>query len=335
MSTSDPVTVVVDAMGGDAAPSVVLDGLAQALSADSALRVILTGPADVVEPFASSQERVDARVTTEVIEMGEHPANAVRSKKDSSIVVGCRLVKEGAASAFFSAGSTGACMAAATLVMGRIPGVSRPAIATVIPTSDRPCVLLDIGANADVKAENLVQFALMGRAYARVVLDRDEPSVGLLNIGEEPTKGSMLAQDAHALMAGSVPGFAGNVEGRDIPAGTVDVVVTDGFTGNICLKLLEGLSKTLLGQIKIAMTETTLNTMAAAVLKRSLQRLKNRIDPDTYGGAPLLGVKGVCIIGHGSSGATAIRNGILVSARAARAGLPAIIEQSIAEVSRG
>ncbi|MDZ4654595.1 MAG: phosphate acyltransferase PlsX [Coriobacteriia bacterium] len=333
MSAAERVTVVVDALGGDNAPGVVLQGVAEALAADPKLQILLTGPEDVVTAFASVNERVDAVTTTEVIEMGEHPASAVRSKKDSSIVVGCRLVKEGKAEAFFSAGSTGACMAAATLVMGRLHGVSRPAIATVIPASDRPCVLLDIGANADVKPEDLVQFALMGRAYAQVLLGRPEPTVGLLNIGEEPTKGSMLAQEAHALMAESVPGFTGNVEGRDIPAGTVDVVVTDGFTGNVVLKLLEGFSKTLLGQIKAAMTETSINSLAAAVLKPSLQKLKDRIDPDTYGGAPLLGVKGVCIIGHGSSGTRAICNGILVSARAARAQLPSVIERSIAELS--
>ncbi|MDO9557011.1 MAG: phosphate acyltransferase PlsX [Coriobacteriia bacterium] len=333
MSVAEDATVVVDAIGGDHAPVVVLQGVCEALAADPRLHILLTGPDDVVTPFAEEHDRVDAIVTTEIIEMGEHPANAVRSKKDSSIVVGCRLVKEGHAKAFFSAGSTGACMAAATLVMGRLPGVSRPAIATVIPASDRPCILLDVGANADAKPENLVQFALMGRAYAQMLLDRAEPTVGLLNIGEEPTKGSMLAQEAHALMASSVPGFTGNVEGRDIPAGTVDVVVTDGFTGNVALKLLEGLSKILLRQIKTAMTETPLNSVAAAVLKPSLNKLKDRIDPDTYGGAPLLGVKGVCIIGHGSSSSRAVCNGILISARAVRSQLPAIIERSIAELS--
>jgi glycerol-3-phosphate acyltransferase PlsX len=332
MSAAERVIVAVDAMGGDHAPEVVLQGVAEALAVDSELVVLLTGPHDVVTPFVASHQRIEAVVTTQVIEMGEHPANAVRSKNDSSIVVGCRLVKDGRAAAFFSAGSTGACMAAATLIMGRLSGVSRPAIATVIPASDRPCVLLDIGANADVKPENLVQFALMGRAYAQVLLERTEPSIGLLNIGEEPTKGSMLAQEAHSLMAANVPGFTGNVEGRDIPLGTVDVVVTDGFTGNVALKLLEGLSKTLLGQVKAAMTESALNTIAAAVLQPSLKRLKDRLDPDMYGGAPLLGVKGVCIIGHGSSSARAIRSGVLVSARVARAGLPAMIERSVAEL---
>ncbi len=324
------VTIVVDALGGDHAPEVVLEGVDAALAADQALTVVLTGPADVVEPFAAARARVRAVPTTEFIDMAEHPASAVRTKKDSSIVVGCRLVKDGEAAGFFSAGSTGACMAAATLVMGRIPGVSRPAIATVIPASERPSVLLDVGANADVKAENLVQFALMGRAYAQVVLGTPEPSVGLLNIGEEATKGSMLAQEAHALMAEAVPGFSGNVEGRDIPAGTTDVIVTDGFTGNVALKLLEGLAQTLLTQVKDAMTSTPIRSAAAAVLKKPLLELKERINPDVYGGAPLLGVRGVCIIGHGSSNARAVAAGISVAARAARGGLTSRIAEAVA-----
>ena len=310
------VTVAVDAMGGDDAPGVVIEGVSQALSLDPDLHVLLVGPEAVVAPRAS--ERCMPVVATEVIGMGEHPATAVRSKKDSSIVVGCRLVREGRAEGFFSAGSTGACMAAATLVMGRIPGVQRPAIAAVIPASERPTVLLDVGANADVKPEMLVQFAIMGRAYAQAVLGVDEPTIGLLNIGEEPTKGSQLAQEAHALLAADVPGFAGNVEGRDVPAGATDVVVTDGFTGNVTLKTLEGLSATLFSELKTSITAHLHTKLAAAVLKPALRALKGKLDPDTYGGAPLLGVAGVCIIGHGSSGARAVTNGIMVTARAVR-----------------
>lgn len=328
--TDKTVTVVVDVLGGDDAPEVVLEGVHAALALDADLNIVLTGPAEVIVPFADARERVRAVPTTESIGMGEHPANAVRSKKDSSIVVGCRLVKDGEADAFFSAGNTGACMAAATLGMGRIAGVSRPAIATVIPAAERPSVLLDIGANADVKPENLVQFALMGRAYAQVVLNVAEPSVGLLNIGEEPSKGSVLAQEAHALMATGVPGFVGNVEGRDIPGGVVDVIVTDGFTGNVALKLLEGLSKTLLTQVKAAMTSSRVRTLAASVLREPLMELKERINPDVYGGAPLLGVRGVCIIGHGSSNARAVAAGVDVAARAVRGGLTARIAEAVA-----
>jgi glycerol-3-phosphate acyltransferase PlsX len=332
MSESRPVTVVVDAVGGDNAPSEVLAGIAAALKKDPGLRVIVTGPAEVVDPFAAEHgDRVQAVACTETIEMQEHAATAVRNKKDSSIVVGARLVKEGKADAFFSAGNTGAAMAAATLIMGRIEGVKRPAIATVVPTAGPPCVLLDVGANADCKPENLLQFAQMGAAYATVVLGVIGPRVALLNIGEEPTKGSQLAQASHALMAEKIPHFIGNVEGRDVLAGVSDVIVTDGFTGNVALKLLEGTSKILLGQVKDAITSTPLNTAASAVLKPALNRLRSRLDPDTYGGAPLLGVAGVCIIGHGSSKATAICSAVLVAAQAGRGGLTQQIAAAVAD----
>lgn len=334
MHTSREARVVVDAMGGDNAPEAILDGVAQALAADPALVVLLTGPADVVDGFARTHERCESRPTTEVIGMDEHPAQAVRSKKDSSIVVGCRLVRDGEASAFFSAGSTGGCMAAATLVMGRIKGVARPAIATVIPTAGPPVVLLDVGANADCKPENLAQFAAMGSAYAQTVLGVSVPRVALLNIGEEPTKGSQLAQDAYQLMEASMPSFLGNVEGRDIPAGVADVIVTDGFTGNVALKLMEGVSKHLFAQIKVAMTSNALRTAAAAILRPALSGLKDRLDPDTYGGAPLLGVNGICIIGHGSSGAKAVASAIRVAAQAARGGLTEQIAEALGAESR-
>jgi glycerol-3-phosphate acyltransferase PlsX len=331
MTDSRLVTVVVDAAGGDNAPDEILDGVTIALSGDSSLNVILTGPAELVEPFAARNSRVEAHPTTEIIEMDEHPANAVRTKKDSSIVVGCKLVREGQAQAFFSAGSTGAAMAAATLIMGRIEGVQRPAIATVIPTAGPPLVLLDVGANADCKAEHLLQFAFMGAAYASVVLGCVGPRVALLNIGEEPTKGSILAQEAHALIAERVPNFIGNIEGRDVLAGVTDVVVTDGFTGNVALKLMEGSSKILLGQVRDAITGSPVAKTAAAVLRPALNRLKDRLDPDSYGGAPLLGVNGICIIGHGSSRAKAVANAIRVAAQAGRGGLTDQIASAIAE----
>jgi len=331
MSTSGPCTVAVDAVGGDFAPDEILKGVDIALAADPEVHIHLTGAAPIVDAFASAHsDRVTATATTETIEMGEHAAAAVRSKKDSSIVVGCRLVREGAADAFFSAGSTGAAMAAATLVMGRIRGVHRPAIATVLPTAGPPCVLLDAGANADCKPENLLQFAHMGAAYASIVLGVEQPRIALLNIGEEPTKGSQLAQDAHALMTQGVPGFVGNIEGRDVLSGSVDVIVTDGFTGNVALKLLEGTSATILGQVKEALTGSVVNKAAAAVVAPSLRRLKERLDPDAYGGAPLLGVNGVCIIGHGSSNATAVANGIKVASQAVRGALTSRIAESVA-----
>jgi glycerol-3-phosphate acyltransferase PlsX len=327
--TSTIVTrIAVDAMGGDFAPEAVLEGVASALAADPALQVLLVGTDAVVGPFAATHERCEAIATTQVIDMGEHPAAAVRAKSDSSIVVGCRLVKEGRADGFFSAGSTGAAMAAATLVIGRIKGVHRPAIATVLPTAGAPCVLLDVGANADCKPEHLAQFATMGTAYARAALGIAEPRVGLLNIGEEPTKGSQLAQDAYALLDGT-PGFNGNVEGRDIPAGTVDVVVTDGFTGNVVLKLMEGMSKHLLGEFKQALMSSPVNKVAAAVLKPALGTLRDKLDPDSHGAAPLLGLKGLALIGHGSSSPRAIASALRVGAVAVRAGLVDSIADSL------
>ena len=325
---ADKITIAVDAMGGDNAPSVVLEGVAQALDECAELEVVLCGPQDVVEPFAASHERCVAQVATEVIEMAEHPANAVRKKKDSSIVVGCRLVKEGAAQGFFSAGSTGGCLAAATLVTGRVRGIARPALATVLPAAKGQVVLVDVGANADCKPEYLVQFANMGTIYAREILGVAEPRVGLLNIGEEETKGSQFAQEAHALMAQQVEGFAGNAEGRDIFTGDFDVVVTDGFTGNVCLKTIEGVAKMLFGELKGIMMGSTFAKLGALAMKDGLKDLKKKVDPDIAGGAPLLGVKGAVVVGHGSSSALAIKNGILATVRLVSAHVSELIAQT-------
>ena len=326
----ETIKVVVDALGGDDAPQVVLDGVAQALEAAEDIEVILTGPADVIEPFAASHERVSAHATTEFIDMGEHPAEAVRKKKDSSIVVGCRLVKEGEAQGFFSAGSTGACMSAATLVMGRIKGVKRPCIASVLPspTAD-PIVLTDMGANADCKAEYLVQFAKMAQVYSQVALGTKEPSVGLLNIGEEETKGSKFAQECHAALKEAIPEFKGNAEGKNLALGGFDVIVTDGFTGNVALKTYEGVGKALLTALKDSLMSSTKSKLGALLCKDAISELKAKVSADEYGGAQLLGVKGVCLIGHGSSNAKAIKSGVLATAAAIRQDMPARIEAAI------
>jgi len=319
-------------MGGDHASDVVLDGVKSIIKQDPQLHILLVGPDEVVTPFAAAHsDAVEAVLSTQVITMAEHPANAVRAKRDSSIAVGCRLVKEGRAQGFFSAGSTGACMAAATLIMGRLPGVIRPGLATVIPGTAKPTVLLDVGANADATPEYLLQFAHMGAAYARAVLGCEDPSVGLLNIGQESTKGSMFAQQAYASLTERFPGFYGNVEGRDVSAGTVDVIVTDGFTGNVTLKVLEGASRMLFDQLKTILTESSMNTLAATMLRPSIARLKEHLDPEAYGGAPLLGVKGVCMIGHGSSNARAIASGARATALAVRAELTEQISRSLVE----
>ena len=326
---NEMITIAVDALGGDHGAPVVLDGVAQALAADPNLQVIVCGPADVVVPFAKEHDRCIAKECTEEIAMDEHPAQAVRKKKDSSIVVGCRLVKEGEAQGFFSAGSTGACLAAATLVIGRIKGVMRPAIASIIPSPVKPVVMCDIGANADCKPAYLVQFAQMASVYAEKVIGIDNPSVALLNIGSEDTKGSQASQETFALMKEAIPNFIGNKEGCDILSGGADVFVTDGFTGNVCLKTIEGTSKVLFSALKETMMKSTKTKFAALFLKDGLRELKSSIDPDMYGGAPLLGVKGACLIGHGSSSPLAIKNGIATTAKTVRLDVSGIIARTV------
>lgn len=326
---TDKVTIAVDVMGGDQAPRVVLEGIEAALEADNALSVVLCGEASVVKSFASMTKRARACECSEVIDMDEHPAQAVRTKKDSSIVVGCRLVKEGAAQGFFSAGSTGACLTAATLGLGRIKAVARPALATIIPSPIHPVVLCDVGANADCKPEYLLQFAQMASLYAQEMLGIAHPSVALLNIGEEKTKGSLFAQKTYDLLQERLPQFAGNAEGSDILAATYDVIVTDGFTGNICLKTIEGTSKVLFSTIKDILMANLLTKVAALTIRGGLRRFRIKVSPDTYGGAPLLGVQGAVFVGHGSSGAQAIKNGILTTAGSVRAGLIPKIAQVV------
>lgn len=335
---AEKVTIAVDVMGGDNGPAVVLDGIAQALAADPDLSVVACGLAEEVEPFADRHERCEAYPATEVIGMGEHPASAVRSKKDSSIVVGCRLVKEGRAQGFFSAGSTGACLAAGTLVMGRVKGVKRPALGQLVPARKKPTLLMDVGANADCKPDYLVQFAQMGTVYMEKIMGVANPQVGLLNIGSEETKGDAFSQEAYGLMAARVPNFAGNCEGGGLLAGDFDVVVCDGFTGNVCLKTIEGTAKTVFKYLKDVMLSSFSAKLGAVLLKGKLSVLKDKLSPDAYGGTPLLGVKGACIVGHGSSNATAVKNGILVAAATARSHVSELIAEAAsvqADAERG
>lgn len=325
----ETMKIAVDAIGGDAGASVVVPGVMAALEAEPNLEVLLCGPADVVQPAANEHERLHAVECSEEITMDEHPANAVRRKKDSSIVVGCRLVKEGQAQGFFSAGSTGACLAAATLVTGRIKGVKRPALATIVPAPQRPVIMCDVGANADCKPEYLVQFAQMASIYTEQLLERPNPSVALLNIGSEETKGSQFAQDAYALLKEHVPNFVGNGEAVDVLSGTYDVFVTDGFTGNIAIKMLESTASALFGAMKGVFKKNVATTLAAGVLKGGLYDLRDSVSPDTYGGAPLLGVAGACLVGHGSSNEVAIRNGILTTSKTISLGVSDLIAQTI------
>ncbi|MCL2136103.1 MAG: phosphate acyltransferase PlsX [Coriobacteriia bacterium] len=324
--------IVVDAMGGDNAPAAVIDGVRLALDMDDRLEVVLTGDAEAIVPITHEYSgRATAVVTTETISMSDHPANAVRAKKDSSIVVGCRLVADGEADGLFSAGSTGATMTAATLVIGRIKGIARPMVATLLPTAkDTYVVLGDSGANADVKAEYLLQFGQMGEAYAKTAWGLEKPRVALLNIGEEPSKGSELAQAAYQLMSKELPGFVGNVEGTEILSGEFDVIVTDGFSGNIVLKTIEGTVALLFQSFYQVLNENLENESEKAGVVAGLAGLLKKLSADEVGGAPLLGVSASCFIGHGSSSPKAIANGVLATHKAALNGLTEVIAKAVA-----
>lgn len=307
--------VAVDAMGGDRAPDEIVEGAR--LAADELdVPVVLVGRPDDLTDTGG----LEVIAASEVIAMDADPASSVRSMKDSSLVRAAEAVRDGRASAMVSAGNTGATMASALLRMGRIRGVSRPAIATPIPVpgASHPTVLLDAGANAECQAEWLVQFAQMGAVFARARYGIDRPRVALLSIGEEPTKGNPLAKDAHRLLAAEdwsalAADFVGNVEGRDLMTGTADVVVTDGFTGNVALKTLEGSLKTLVSALLQAFDADAAAREASAALWPSLSPLYASLDPENTGGAMLLGTDGVCIISHGSSSARAVVNAVAVA----------------------
>ena len=299
--------VAVDALGGDKAPAEIVEGAKQAVAAG--IPVILVGPADLAD-----RGDLPLHVATEFIDMHEDPASSVRSKKDSTLVVSADLVRDGIASAMISAGNTGATMASALLRMGRIKGVKRPAIATPIPVpGSTPTVMLDAGANAEVEAEWMTQFAVMGSVYANARYGIERPRVGLLSIGEEPGKGDTLRKKSFELLSAmSDINFIGNVEGRDIMTPDVDVVVTDGFTGNVALKTLEGTMRMIVKELFASIGQPQYKEHADALMPALLD-LYSKFDPDSTGGAILLGVDGVCIISHGSSSARAMLNGIKVA----------------------
>ena len=318
--------IAVDALGGDNSPGQIVAGAAQA-AAELGVPIVLVGPPDLIgDPLG-----LEVVGCTEVIDMHEEGAKAVRRKKDSSLVVAAELVRDGKASAMLSAGNTGATVASALLRMGRLKGVSRPAIATPIPVpGSTPTVLLDAGANAEVKAEWLVQFAQMGTAYCRARYGIETPRVGLLNIGEEDSKGTELTKEAFGLLK-EAPGvhFLGNVEGRDLLSDDVDVVVTDGFTGNVALKTLEGGMKFLRDAVFTAMLSTEEAQEASKTLLPLLLPIAEELDPDTHGGAMALGLDGVCIISHGSSGAKAIVNAVKVAKDMVEQDLVAKVQEAV------
>ena len=316
--------IAVDVMGGDYAPSEILAGAHQA--ADAGIPIALVGPSDLADTRG-----LPLIPASEVIGMDEDPASAIRRKRDSTLVVAAEAVRDGKASAMISAGNTGATMASALLRMGRITGVQRPAIATPVPVpGNTPTVLLDAGANAEVQAAWLVQFATMGAVYSRRRFGVENPRVGLLSIGEEPGKGDSLRKEAYELFSDAQGiNFIGNVEGRDIMTTEVDVVVTDGFTGNVALKTMEGTLKTVIKSLLTAIGAPEYKEHADAIMP-ALLPLYETFDPDTYGGAILLGVDGVCIISHGSSSARAMLNGIRCAKDMVETGMVDEIRSAIA-----
>ncbi|MBP6143096.1 MAG: phosphate acyltransferase PlsX [Proteocatella sp.] len=312
--------IAVDAMGGDNAPYEIVVGALDAVKGNSDITVVLVGKEDeinkIIDEKTKDRSGIEVVNATEVIEFDDVPTKAVRSKKDSSLVVAMKLVKDKQADAFLSAGSTGAILVGGLFIVGRIKGIDRPALTGFFPNPKGYTVLLDIGANADCKARNILEFGVMGSLYAEKVLGIKNPSVGLLNNGTEEGKGNDLTKEAFALMKGSDQiNFYGNIEGRDMPAGTVDVAVTDGFTGNVVLKTTEGVASTIMKMMKDALMSSTKGKIAGAMIKSDMKALKDGFSADAIGGAPFLGVDGVVLKAHGNSRAIAITNAILQARR--------------------
>jgi glycerol-3-phosphate acyltransferase PlsX len=314
------IRIAIDAMGGDDAPGSIVDG---ALVAARHLQIglLLAGDAAAIErelsrhPGAGSLD-IEILDTPEAVGMAESAAAALRRKPRASVRVGADAVRDGRASALFSAGHTGASVMAALSAFGRLPGVDRPALATSIPTRRRPAVLLDSGATVECRPHHLVQFALMGTAYARLAFGCDPPRVGLLSVGEEESKGNELTREAHQLLKQAPINFIGNVEGRDVYAGEADVIVCDGFTGNITLKISEGLVETVENLLHDELSSTFGTRVGYLLSRQAYRRFRKRLDYSEYGGALLLGVNGLCVVGHGRSSAKAVRNAVAMAARA-------------------
>jgi glycerol-3-phosphate acyltransferase PlsX len=330
------IDIALDAMGSDKSPEPELRGAILACR-QLPVRVHLVGPENDLRrglSYALDGERLPIQIVhaSEHIGMDEKAANAVRSKRDSSMRVGLKLVREKKVAGFVTAGNTGAAMATAKMVLGALPGVDRPALAIVVPTlSGSPSILLDVGANVDCKPHNLEQFAVMGELYARSVLKIPRPRVGVLSVGEEEGKGNDLTRETYALLKQLPINFIGNVEGRDIYNGNCDVIVCDGFVGNVALKTSEGLTRLVREMLKASLTTTVTAQVGALLSRKAFNAFKKRVDPSEYGGAPLLGVRGVCIIGHGSSNDRAIMNGIRVTAEFVQAGINDRIEREFSQ----
>lgn len=308
--------IVVDAMGGDHAPRVVVEGAIAAVK-EYGVEVILCGDKDKITPWLKKEKYSGSNIeilhTPEAIDMCEPAANSVRRKRNSSIVLGLSLIKEGKAGAFFSAGNTGAVVCAATLELRMLPGIERPGIGIVTPTLKGPAFIIDVGANIDPKPNQLLQYGIMADAYCRDILNKDNPFVGLLNIGEEEAKGTDFMREVHELLSKSKLNFIGNVEGKDLFSGKCDAIISDGFVGNVALKVSESAAEAMQAFLKRRLLGNIMGKIGLFFLMPSLKRFKKDIDYAEYGGAPLLGVNGVVIIGHGRSNARAIKNAIRVA----------------------
>src|SRR5512142_404062 len=332
-----PTTIAVDAMGADRAPKPEVEG-ALAAARHYGVRVLLVGQENVVKAELAHHQGwrqlpIELVHASEVIGMHEKAAQTVRSKRDSSMRVALRLVREGKAAGFLTAGNTGAAMATAKMVLGALPGVDRPGLAAVFPTSQGTvAIMIDVGANVDSKPQNLEQFAVMGDIYSRAIFGTHKPKVGLLSVGEEESKGNELTRAAYELLKRLPLNFVGNVEGRDLYNGKLDVIVCDGFVGNVALKISEGMVEAVRFLLKETLSSTISSQLGALLSRRAFADFKKRLDYSEYGGAPLLGVKGACIIGHGSSNANAIKNAIRVAAELAEGGINQIIEQELANI---
>jgi glycerol-3-phosphate acyltransferase PlsX len=330
-----PSVIALDAMGSDRAPKPEIEGAIHA-ARQYGVRVLLVGPDAVIRPELE-RHPVAARLPIDIVHASEYitmedKVEAIRAKRDNSMRVGLRMVREGTAAGFVTAGNTGAAMATAKIVLGAVPGVDRPALAAVFPTAPgNPAMLLDVGANVDCTPKNLEQFAVMGDVYFRAMFGRrTAPRVGLLSIGEEESKGNDLTREAFQLMKQLPLNFVGNVEGRDLYNGQVDVIVADGFVGNVALKISEGVANLVRTALKESLKATITRQVGALLSRSAFTDFKKRLDHTEYGGAPLLGVKGVCIITHGSSNANAMKNAVRVAAEFSKSGVNQSIERSLA-----
>src|SRR5512142_1536157 len=329
------LTIAVDAMGGDHAPTAEVEGAVRA-ARDLGVKVILAGREEVVRPELAKHDGyrdlpIEIVHASEIITMDDSAARAVRTKRDSSMRVASRLVRDGVAEGFVSAGNTGAVMATAKMVQGVVPGVDRPALAGAFPTiiKGSPVVVVDVGANVDCAPRMLAQFAIMGEIYSRIILGRRRPRVGILSIGEEAHKGNEVTRSAAPLMKRLSLNFIGNVEGRDIYGGEVDVIVCDGFIGNVALKVSEGLVEMVRHLLREWLEATISGKIGYVLAKSAFLDFKKRVDYSEYGGAPLLGVRGVCIICHGRSNANAIKNAIRVAKEFAECRVSQRIEEEL------